>query len=426
MSDTTGSAGIPSADAGVLVIGAGIVGVCCAVYLQRAGFKVTLVDRDAPGNGCSFGNAGNISPGAVVPYSMPGSLWRLPRWLLDPLGPLALRPAHLPKLLPWLLRWMEASRPDNVRRISRAMHALHRPSFGAYAPILAEAGAQRFIEVSGQLYVSAKPGPMDSALARALRDTAGVRIEVLTGGAVRELEPTLAAEYQNAILLPDNGTCLNPHGLVSALAEHVERRGGRILRGEIRGFRLGPDGPEAAIMQGGEIPFAHVVLAAGAWSNRLSRQLGLTVPLEAERGYHVTIEDPGLMPRLPVTNRDFSFATAPMDVGLRLAGTAEYGGLEAAPNWSRARALLKHGVRMFPGLSTARYTQWMGCRPSLPDGLPIIERSQCHPNVVFAFGHSHFGVTGAPVTGQLVAQIVAGETPTSIDLAPYSARRFAA
>ena len=420
------AAGGRTKDAEVLVIGAGIVGVCCAAYLQRAGFQVTLIDRLPPGNGCSFGNAGNVSPGAVVPYSMPGTLWHVPRWLLDPLGPLALRPAHLPKLIPWLLRWMRASQPNSVRAISRAMHALHQPVFEAYQPLLKDAGAQDLIEVSGQLYVSAKAGPIDTELARTLRDAAGIRAEALTGGAIRDVEPSLSSEYQSALLLPDNGTCLNPHRLVQTLADHVRRSGAQIVQGEVLAFRFGSHGPDAAVTADGEIRFSHLVLAAGAWSNRLSRQLGLDVPLEAERGYHVTLTDPGLMPRLPVTNRDFSFATAPMEMGLRLAGTAEYGGLEAKPNWRRARVLLKHGARMFPGVSVAKFTEWMGCRPTLPDGLPIIDRSPRHRNVVFAFGHSHFGVTAAPTTGRLVAELIAEKPTNSTDLAPYSASRFAA
>jgi D-amino-acid dehydrogenase len=415
-----------AAAAEVLIVGAGIVGVCCAAYLQRAGFSVTLIDRLPPGNACSFGNAGNVSPGAIVPYSMPGTLWNVPRWLLDPLGPLALRPAHLPKLIPWLLRWMRASRPDNVRAISRAMLALHQPVFEGYLPLLKEAGAPELIEVSGQLYVSAKSGPMDSALARELRESAGIRAETITGGALREIEPTLSSEYQTGLLLPDNGSCLNPQRLVQTLADHAQRNGARILEGEVHSFRFGADGPVAAQTSLGEVRFKTLVLAAGAWSNRLSKQLGLSVPLEAERGYHITLTEPGLMPRIPVTNRDFSFATAPMEMGLRLAGTAEYGGLDAAPNWGRARVLLKHAARMYPGVSISSFTEWMGHRPTLPDGLPIISKSSQHRNVVFAFGHSHFGVTGAPTTGRLVAELVANKPSNSIDLAPYSASRFVA
>ncbi|MEP9347884.1 FAD-dependent oxidoreductase [Xanthobacter sp. KR7-225] len=418
----------PAGTAGrrVLVVGAGIVGICSAAYLQRAGFQVTVVDRLAPGEGCSFGNAGNVSPGAVVPYSMPGTLLNVPRWLFDPLGPLSLPPAHLPKLLPWLLGWMAASRPSQVRRISKAMHALHQPVFEAYAPLLAAAGGSDLIVMTGQLYVSSKPGPLDSPLARELRQAAGIRAEDISGPQVREVEPTLAPHFQSGLLLPDNGTCLNPHRVVTVLAEQVARDGGAIRRGAVRGFRMEAGVPVAALTEDGEIAFDRLVLAAGAWSNALSRQLGLDVRLEAERGYHVTIADPGPMPRIPVTNRDSSFATAPMEMGLRLAGTAEYAGLDAPPNWRRARILLEHGRRMYPGLSTARVSEWMGCRPTLPDGLPIIDRSARHPNVVFAFGHSHFGLTAAPATGRIVADLAAGRTPQSIDIAPYRASRFAA
>src|SRR5690606_16355938 len=165
------------------------------------------------------------------------------------------------------------------------------------------------------------------------------------------------------------------------------------------------------------------VIAAGAWSNKLTSLLGTTVPLEAERGYHITLTDPGVLPSMPVTNKDFSFATAPMEMGLRLAGTAEYAGLEAEPNWARAQVLLDHAKNMFPGIRTAEYTRWMGMRPALPDGLPVLDRSPRFGTVLFAFGNAHFGLTAAPMMGQLTAALAASETP-SIDLTPFSIARF--
>jgi D-amino-acid dehydrogenase len=408
----------------VTVIGAGIVGIAAALYLQRAGCRVTVLDRGAPGEGCSFGNAGLISPGACVPFGMPDMIWKVPRYLMDPLGPLAIRWAYLPRALPWLLRFLAAGRPARVRAISRAMAALHSRAFEAYAPLLKAAAAEDLVRHSGQLYASKEAHGIEGGrLVQELRERAGVKVELLDADELHQLEPALSPRYRSALFFPENGYSINSFRLVQVLAERVVRNGGELLRRTVSGFRFAGGRPSVLVTDAGDLPVDRVVIAAGAWSHRLLATLGTQVPLEAERGYHVMLPDPGVMPRLPVSNRDHSFAATPMENGLRFAGTVEIAGLDAPADFRRAGILLAHGKEMYPGLRTEGMTEWMGSRPSLPDGLPIIDVAPNFPSVHLAFGHSHYGLMGAAITGKLVAELVTG-TPPSIDLAPYSARRF--
>lgn len=410
----------------VMVVGGGIVGVCSTLWLQRAGFHVTLVDSGPVGEGASFGNAGNISPGAVVPYLIPG-IWReAPGWLTNPEGPLAVRPGYFFKALPWFKRAVSAATQEAALATSRAMHALHRGTFEAYATLTRGTPAEALIEVSGQLYVSEKPDAAHgSALARRMREAAGVKAVALDWMEIRELEPSLAPIFKSGMLLPDNGRCKNPYHLVKALADEAVRQGAVITRGKVSGFQTQGRAVQGVVLDGTVKPVERLVIAAGAASRALSAQLSTQLPLEAERGYHITIEDPGVAPRLPVTHVDAKFACAPMNVGLRLAGTIEYGGIDAAPNWRRAEILKAQATRMFPGVKLEKVSRWAGNRPSLPDGLPVLDKAPGYDNVVFAFGNSHFGMSAGSVMGKVAAELVAGSMP-SIDVAPFRAGRFAA
>lgn len=408
----------------ITVIGAGIVGICCASYLQRDGHDVTVIDRDDPGTGCSFGNAGLLSPGSITTAAQPGAWRNVPSWLLDPLGPLAMRWRHLPSMLPWLRAWVRACRVENVRESAAALRALHLPVFENYGPLLAAAGAENLLCRAGQLYISEQDdGALGSALVREIRAAAGVRTEVLRGDAVRALEPALGPQYRSGLFFPEHGHSLNSFRLVQRLADRFQRDGGTLLRRNVAGFDRGARGPVRLLTDGGPLDVETIVIAAGAWSNRLTAQLGMHFPLQAERGYHLMLEQPSVKPRVPIVNRDCNFTTTPMENGLRFAGTAEFAGLEAPPDYRRARALLTHARRMLPGLTESAATTWMGCRPSLPDALPVIDRAPRLENVFLAFGHAHFGLTEAPTTGRLLADLVA-QRPPAIDPHPYRATRF--
>jgi D-amino-acid dehydrogenase len=408
----------------VTVVGAGIVGVSSALWLKRSGFSVTLIEAGGIGEGASFGNAGNISPGAVVPYLIPGVLKEVPGWLLNPRGPLAVRPGYFLKVLPWLRAAARASTKTEALKTSRAMHALHRGTFEAYDALTRGTDAATLIERCGQLYVSEDPqSALGSPIAQAMREAAGVRTVVLTPSDIRDAEPALAPVFKSGVLLPDNGRCKNPHQLVCTLAGEAERNGITIVRGKVMGFTTNGTHVQGIVIDGKVHPAERVVIAAGAASGALAAELGTKLPLESERGYHITIESPGVMPRIPVTNTDAKFVGAPMNMGLRLAGTAEFAGIDAPPNWKRAKLLEDQARRMFPGVKMDNVTRWAGNRPSLPDGLPVLGVAPKYANAFFAFGNSHFGMTAGPVMGKLVAEMVSGAKP-SIDIEPFRPTRF--
>ncbi len=410
----------------VTVVGAGIVGVCAASWLQREGFAVTVIEPDPGGQNPSFGNAGNISPGAVVPFAIPGILRQAPKWLLDPKGPLAIRPLYFPRVLPWLLAAVRASQAEASLAVSRAMRELHRGTFEAYEVLTRDTAAAALIERCGQLYVSGKPGvAQGSELTRFMREAAGVRAIALGEGEIRDLEPALAPIFRSGLLLPDNGRCRDPGALVRILLQEAARRGATLVSGKVEGFITQGGGVQAVIVDGSPQSVERVVVAAGIGSRALAAQLGSDLPLEAERGYHITIADPGLTLRRPVTNRDGYFACAPMNTGLRLAGTVEFAGLAAPPDWRRALLLREQAARMFPGVNLASVAQWSGARPSFPDSLPVLDRAPRCDNAWFAFGNSHFGLTAGPVMGRTVAELVAGRKP-AIDTTAFRAGRFAA
>ena len=408
----------------VTIVGAGIVGVSSAAWLQRAGFSVTLIDSGPVGEGASFGNAGNVSPGAVVPHTIPGFLKEVPGWLLDPKGPLCVRPGSFFKVMPWLLAAAKSGTAEAALKTSRAMRELHRGTLEAYDVLTRDTDAAALIERCGQIYVSERPhAAKGSQLVQFMREAAGVRTIVLDEDEIREAEPALAPIFKSGLLLPDNGRCRNPHQLVQILAHEAERNGATILRGKVTGFETNGNRVQGIVIDGKVQPVERVVIAAGAASGELSAKLGTPLPVEAERGYHITIADPGVMPRLPVNNIDAKFVCAPMNMGLRLAGTVEFAGLDAAPDWKRATLLEEQARRMFPGVKMENVTRWSGNRPSLPDGLPVLGTAPRYENAFFAFGNSHFGMTAGPVMGKVVAEIIAGRKP-DIDLTPFRPTRF--
>ena len=408
----------------VIVIGAGIVGVCAALSLRRDGHDVTLIDRGAPGEGTSFGNGSVITPDSVTPVAMPGILWRVPGMLLDPLGPLRVRWSYLPRLTPWLLRFVAASGPKRVEALSIALANLHKGAVEAYAPLTAMAGADDMVRRSGWVCVYESEAEFQASQdILELERRRGIRFEVLDAAELRQLEPSLAPIFSRAVFYPDTAHTVNNFRLVQVLAGALQQHGGRLLRSEVRGFGLGEGGVSAVETGAGREACDAVVVAAGAWSRPLCRQLGSDPPLDTERGYHLTVGEPGVLPRLPVYSNKRAFVATPIETGLRLAGTVELGGLDAPPDWRRADVLMTHAKRWLPGLQDKSVTRWMGHRPSLPDSVPVISGSPRHANAYFAFGHGHCGLGLGARTGQLVAALVSGRDP-GIDMTPYRIDRF--
>lgn len=408
------------------VIGAGLVGVCCALYLQREGFKVRLVEKGEPGRGASFGNAGSFGTASCVPFSMPGILKKVPKMLLDPESPLKLRWSHVPKAMPWFLQSISNSRRERVEEIAAARNSLLLKVHEGYAPLIEAAGAQQWVKGDGLLMTFESEAAFEgAAYGLELRRRHGVHMDILDGNEARQIEPALAQSVVKAVSLPDVHRTIDPWRLCDALARDFVRRGGEIVTAEARGFEFGGEGagPTKVITDKGAFDVENVVIAAGVWSRPLAAQLGTHVPLEAERGYHVMFGNPGFGLRRAITSVDRSISLADMHEGIRASGMAEFAAPSAEPDMRNADIVMRHAKALLPGLKGEPASRWMGPRPSHPDSKPVIDRSPRHRNVLFAFGHDHLGLTMAGITGKLIAELATG-SPLSVDLAPFRADRF--
>jgi len=411
----------------ILVIGAGIVGLCLAWHLARAGARVTVLDGEAPGSGASSGNAGAISAGSVAPLAMPGVLKQVPKMLLDPDGALHVPARYWPRAAPWLLRFVASARPARVAAIAQALSGLLFGAMERHREILAEEGALDLIRETGQLYLYRDRAQYaKDADGWALRQRHGMRLEFLEGAeAIRALEPDMRGDYQLGLFIPDQGSCVNPLRLAQVVARGVERLGGTIRREAVQAITTEGGRVTGVATASGAIEADQVVLAAGAWSARLLRPLGIRVPLETQRGYHVILPDAGISLQRPVVPADRKAFITPMEGGLRIAGTVEFGGLEAPPTPRRAELLLDDLRSAFPQARTeGAQGFWMGHRPCLPDSLPVLGPVRRWPGLWCAFGHGHLGLTGSAPTGAVLAQAMLERKP-NLDLTPFAVERFA-
>ncbi len=409
----------------VAVIGTGIVGTCCAAWLQRDGHRVTFIDPREPGEACSFGNAGSMSPSACLPVGMPGMWKKAPAWLLDPLGPLTIRWWYLPIVAPWLASFVGYSSRSEVVRIATAMRGLLAPIFEAYEPLLERAGANDLVRRSGCLYVySSRDTARQWQWGMDLRRSLGVELHDVEEDELVGLEPDLRGKFRFGLLAPENGSTLDPSKLVKAIHARCIADGAASVKASVTGFvRSGTRVSEVKLDNGQTLACDSVVLAGGAWSASLARELGAKIPLETQRGYHVTVESSNLKLRHTIMALEHNLMINPMAVGLRLAGSVEFAGLKAAPNYARADMLLAKGRELFPHLDASRTSEWMGHRPCLPDSLPVIGPAPGMENAWFAFGHGHVGMCGGASTGREIAHLVAGRA-TQVDLEPFRAGRF--
>ena len=408
-----------------LVAGAGIVGIATALWLQRDGWSVTLVDPSPPAEaGASAGNAGLIAVHVARPIGMPG-LWRkVPAMLSDPLGPLTIRWAYLPRIAPWLLRLFFASRPHRVAAIAEALQAQLVHAWAGYEPLLKDARAESLIRRNGVCVAYRSHDAIaENRYELDLLRRVGVELQVIDGDELRARVGGLGPDYRAGVAFPHSGQTLEPLRLAQALFQYFVALGGKFRRVGVRGFRVESRKVAAALTTEGDIEADLFVCSAGIWSRELCRDLGFRVPIDTERGYHVTLPDPGINVMSPVIMSDTKFAVTPMLSGLRLAGTIEFGGRVAPPLAGRFEALLRNARAAFPGINTDGGSRWMGFRPSLPDSLPVVGRSPRHDNILFGFGHGHLGLTLAGITGKTLADLAANR-PTDLDLSPLRIDRF--
>lgn len=407
-----------------IVVGAGIIGICTALALREKDFTVTVIDPDGPSEATSYGNAGVISPWSCVPQSMPG-LWKnVPKWLLDPEGPLSIRWSYLPRLTPWLIEFLRAGRAERLPAIADAMFAVNRPNLDLYHQLLADTGEEDLVKDCTYLHVSRHAeGASPDGIGWRLRKERGVPFEPLTGDEAREIEPELSPAIKSAILIREQGRTLNPGRLGKVLAAKAESLGVAFIRETVERIVPRTDGGYRIVGGAGEYEAHTVVLAAGVWSAKLLRPLGVRVSLEAERGYHLIFTDPGVTLTNSIMDIDNKFVTSSMEMGVRSAGTAEFAGIDAPADYRRARVFKNHTKSLLPNLNTKATEEWMGRRPSPPDSVPYIGEVPGYPRLFHGFGHGHLGLTGGPMTGRMIAALAAGE-PLNVDMAPYRINRF--
>jgi D-amino-acid dehydrogenase len=408
-----------------VVIGAGIIGLAAGFELARAGRRVLLLDRSGVAAEASHGNAGALAFSDILPLASPGILRKVPRWLCDPLGPLALRPSYVPRIAPWLWRFWRASLPERVAASTRTQAALMRLAAAATRPMLEAAGAADQLRDGGNLHVYESEAAWRRSLPGwQLRAAHGIGLQHLHGrDAIAEWQPGLAASLVAATFVPRWQTVIDPLQVALRLADALTACGGALRRAEATALQPSADAVQVRLSDGRCIDAQRVVVAAGAWSHRLARSLGDRVPLEAERGYNTTLPPGAFDLRRQLTFPDHGFVVTPIAGGVRVGGAVELAGLRAPPNYARADALFAKAQRFLPGLRSDGATQWMGFRPSLPDSLPVIGMAPREPRVVYAFGHGHLGLTQAAATARLVRELVTG-LPPSLDLAPLSVGRF--
>lgn len=409
----------------VIVIGAGIVGASTALALQRDGHEVTLIDREGPAAGASFGNAGAVVNGSCAPTAMPGIVFEVLKMIGRPLSPVTVRTAYLPEVLRWLISFLGESRRARVLRNSINLHALSSRSAVGWRALTDNTSLSNLLREVGWLKVyESERAFAATEHARFLMDQLGTPYEILQQKDILDLEPELAPIFTRGVFQRDSLQVVNPGRMVHGMVDLFVTRGGRFQQFNASRIEITTAGITLHDTTE-KLTTDKVVIAAGAWSNELARQLGDDVPLEAERGYHLMLPatDSDVLNR-PVMNADDSFVLSPMETGLRLTSQVEFAGLNAPPDFRRVRSLLPLVDRMLPGkLRLDEQSVWMGHRPSLPDSLPVLGSATRTNKVVYAFGHQHLGITMGPATALIVADLIAGRQ-SAIDLRPYRANRF--
>jgi D-amino-acid dehydrogenase len=408
----------------VAVVGAGVIGASIAFELQRRGFQVTLIDKGEPGRGTSYGNMASIALDFAA-GSGPSTWKKLPRWLIDPEGPVWLRPAYAPKILPWFLRFLAAGRPSRLREIEDAGMSLSRIALGDFRAMLDAIGAPELMTDEGCLAIYETEAEFDADRGHLeLMRRYGLDFEVLSNGAIQYYEPTLSPKVAKAVLMPDNKSIRDPYKLVVKLADAANAAGATFVSGQAKGVERKADGKTVVLLDNGSsIEADKVILAAGVHTRFLAEGLGEPIPLETERGYHTQIMQPGISMRYSVIWPHRAFMVTPTAGGIRVGGNVELAGLTAAPDFRRPRVLVRHAQRILPDLKVQDTSEWMGHRPALPDTIPIISPSSKMPGVFYATGHGHLGLTYSATTARLIADMVAG-VKTSVDIKPFRINRY--
>lgn len=407
----------------VIIVGAGIVGASSAIWLARAGHQVTLIDKGEPGMGASYGNGCLLASCSVVPVTVPGLIAKGPKYLLDPNFPLFLRLSYAPKLVPWLMRYLSHANDKDTRRISAGLTTIVGDSLEQHQSLTKGTRAEKWVRESDYAFAYKDRAAFEKdAYIWELRKIAGFVPELIEGKDVQEAEPILAPDITLLANLKNHGFILNPASYVQDLVAVLQDLGGRFIRAEVRDFDVAGGHVSAVDTSEGRFECDRVVLSAGVWSKPLMAKLGINVPLEAERGYHIIFKNPTQLPRNPMMLTTGKFVATAMDQGLRCAGVVEFGGLTDTPSKAPLALLRRKVHEVFPGMQADSEEEWLGFRPAPSDSLPLIGEVGT-TGVFTAFGHHHIGLTGGPRTGRMVADMIS-DVPANADIRPFAPDRF--
>lgn len=410
----------------IAVVGAGIVGLSTAFFLHGKGHRVTLIDPDPSGDKASFGNAASFATSECVPAGLPGLWKKIPGWLIDPQGPLFLKASSVPELLPWLWAFHRSCQQQRVATISQGLASLNANALSAASTIIDAIGYGNHVHHNGTLvlYRNRKSFETDR-LSWSIREQFGITYDTVEGEALWALEPALSRFNSFGVVTNHWSHIDDPKDLHQRLYRYLIEHNVSCVNAKVVGLENGSDASVTCRTNTGQaLNFDTVVIAAGAFSTDLAKQVGDLVLLTSERGYNATLPDPGFRLQRPLVFAEQKTVATPVASGLRIGGAAEFAGLKAPANYKRSEALVQAVKPIFKTLDTGGMTKWMGHRPATPDSLPVIGQSPRNPSVFYAFGHGHLGLTQGPITGQVIADLVSGHRP-SLDIRPYGIERFA-
>ena len=405
----------------IAVIGAGIQGVCNALFLQKKGFEVTLFDRDEPGNAASYGNAGHFSPYASVPLNRPDVLLDVPAMLFSSRGPLALKWNYVPKMLPWFYKFLQNCSQNKMLHTAKYMHQILNLSLPAFDELFDEVNIDGLVENNGILYVWNDQNLKSRTLEIKIRKDLGVKQQVLSKTDIHDLEPNLKKFYHGGVFYDYARHARNPRKILVKLFENFLNKKGKFTKINIKDLDFEGNKPVLR-SENQRFTFDKLVIACGAFSKILTDKLQEKIPLDTERGYHVHFEGFDHLISRPIVYSNRGFGMTPMEQGLRVVGTVEFGGLNNPLSKNRIKNLIINAKEMLDGLPEHK-DEWLGFRPTLPDFLPIIGPSKNYENVYYCFGHHHLGWTLGAISGKIISNMIANEN-TNLDLEPYSSLRF--
>ena len=404
------------------IIGAGIQGISNALFLQKKGFEVTIFDKDDPGSpAASYGNAGHFSPYACVLMNRPDILTDVPAMLLSSTGPLALKWNYVPKMIPWFIQFIRNCTTKRMMHTAKNMNQILNLALSAYDELFDDIELDGLVEKKGILYIWNDQSLKSRDLEIKVRDELGVDQQVVSPKEIHDLEPNIKPFYHGGVYYKHGRHARNPKKILLKFFDLFLKKGGKFLKKNVQDINF--DGEKPAIKtETIKYVFDKLVIACGAFSKKLTDNLGERIPLDTERGYHVHFKDCDHLLKRPVIFSNRGFGITPMEQGLRVVGTVEFGGLKNPLSKSRVKNLINNAKYMLGDLPEHE-DEWLGFRPTLPDFLPVMGPSKNYKNIFYCFGHHHLGWTLGPISGKIISGMIAEEN-TNLNLDPYSPKRF--